>query len=64
MNAVYALFFALLAVADLALIVGLRWLNQRRTENLRISRALKLALTRDAFAEAMFPRKRLLRRAD
>jgi hypothetical protein len=54
---------ALLALADLALIAHLRRISQRRKRDARMTRSLRLVLMREAFADAVLPRKRLLRRA-
>ncbi|MGD0498233.1 MAG: hypothetical protein ABSC23_07335 [Bryobacteraceae bacterium] len=63
METANALAFALLALADLALIAHLRRISQRRERAKRMMRSLQLVLTREAFAEAVLPQKRLLRRA-
>ncbi len=57
MNAATASIIALLAIADAALIVNVRRLYRHREKSRKITRALKLALTRDAFAEEVFGRK-------
>jgi hypothetical protein len=63
METANAFAFALLALADLALIAHLRRIGERRNRDARMMRSLRIHLMREEFAEAVLPRKRLLRRA-
>jgi hypothetical protein len=63
MNAADAIVFALLALADLAVIAQLRRFRQSQMRTLRRTRSLALAIRRDAFVEASVPQERLLLRA-
>ncbi len=63
MNVADVMVFALLALADAALIARFRFLRKRRESARRMTRSLKLALSREIFADAIISQKRLLRRA-
>jgi hypothetical protein len=63
MDVAVAMLFALLAVADLAMIVRFRILRRRHERVERMTRSLRLGLELEAFAEAAFPQERPLRRA-
>ena len=65
MNVVDGLFFALLALADLALIVQLRRARSRRMRKERVMRSLVLAVQRENAATPAAPPRRwaALRRA-
>jgi hypothetical protein len=64
MDLVDALVLALLALADLALLIHLRRSRNRRVTARRMMRSLKLAIQRETFAETVVPRKRRLLRAE
>jgi hypothetical protein len=63
MNALDAMGFTLLAIAAVALIAYRRRTSARREANHRMARSMRFAIESEAFAQAVAPQKRLLRRA-
>jgi hypothetical protein len=63
MNALDAMGLALLAIAAIALIAYRRRTGARWEAHRRMARSLRFALESEAFAQAVAPQKRLLRRA-